>query len=439
MSGRMTLGSLFVLAALIPGICHAQGGYGYGPQGQPTPQQQYGYCPPPPPGPSNSIYEQLPDDLGFLHEDSPLERALTNVFRHSYFRAEYLLWSGTRPGDVLLGATPTAGFVAPTIDAPVYPNTFVVPTNPVTGTVDRAVEPSLSAFDVKNMNGFKGTMGLPIGPGAIELSAFVLATRQNRFDGTSLIIPAQPADLLSTPPVPIAVPGRYIGQPINVGGIQQVMLYDSGYQAIMKTSIYGGEANYVFDAPNAGTGDLLTFSPVVGFRYLNYLESLYQGGGYSFVTDATTNPVTTTPKGRSLASQSNNNSYGPQFGVRAEATISKVTFGAEPKIMLGLNSYTASLSTINVPTNTTTSDVAFNFHKKATTFSPIADLRLYTRINVSQRMNVYAAYNVMYVGSISRPYDSIGYNITANGNGLFTPSFTDTIIQGLSVGGELQF
>ncbi len=35
--------------------------------------------------------------------------------------------------------------------------------------------------------------------------------------------------------------------------------------------------------------------------------------------------------------------------------------------------------------------------------------------------------------------DSIGYNITAGGNGLFTPSFTDTIIQGLSVGGELQF
>jgi hypothetical protein len=54
-------------------------------------------------------------------------------------------------------------------------------------------------------------------------------------------------------------------------------------------------------------------------------------------------------------------------------------------------------------------------------------------------MNVYAAYNVMYVGAISRPYDSIGYNITASGHGLFTPSSTDTIIQGLSVGAELQF
>ena len=440
MSGRMTLGSLFVLAALIPGICHAQGGYGYGPGGQPAPQQQYGYCPPPPQGPSNSIYEQLPDDLGFLHEDSPLDRALTNVFRHSYFRAEYLLWSGTRPGNVQLGATPTNGFITPLSPADrFYPNTFDVPTNPITGTQDVAILPTLAAFDVKNMNGFKGTIGLPVGPGAIELSAFVLATRQNRFDGTSLIVPAQAANLTGTPPIPVAVPGRYIGQPIDVGGIQQVMLYESGYQAIMKTSIYGGEANYVFEAPNAGTGDLLTFSPIVGIRYVNYLESLYQGGGYAFVTDNTTNPVTTVPKGRSMASQSNNNSYGPQFGVRAEAKISKVTFGAEPKIMLGLNSYTASLSTINVPINTTTSDVAFNFHKKATVFSPIADLRLYTRINISERMNAYAAYNVMYVGSISRPYDSIGYNVTANGNGLFTPSFTDTIIQGLSVGGELQF
>ncbi len=107
--------------------------------------------------------------------------------------------------------------------------------------------------------------------------------------------------------------------------------------------------------------------------------------------------------------------------------------------MLGLNSYTASLSTINVPFDNPTSNTSFNFHKAATVFSPIADLRLYTRINISERMNVYAAYNLMYVGSISRPYDSIGYNITAGGNGLFTPSFTDTIIQGLSVGGELQF
>ncbi|MDB5345971.1 MAG: hypothetical protein JWP89_4348 [Schlesneria sp.] len=438
MSGRMTLGSLFVLAALIPGICHAQGGYGYAPPGgQPTPQQ-YGYCPPPP-APSNTIYEQLPDDLGFLHEDSPLDRALTNVFRHSYYRAEYLLWSGTRPGNVLLGATPASGFIPSTTAIPVPPNTFNIASNPITGNPATAIEPSLAAFDVKNMNGFKGTIGLPIGPGAIELSAFVLGNRQNRFDGTSLIRPEVPANLLSTPPIPIAIPGNFIGQPINVGGVQTFMVYDSGYQAIMKTGIYGGEANYIFDAPNKGTGDLLTFSPLIGFRYLNYRESLYQGGGYSFITDATTNPVTTSPQGRQIFSESNNNSYGAQFGVRAEATLSKVTFGAEPKIMLGLNSYTASLSTINVPFDNPASNTSFNFHKAATVFSPIADLRLYTRINISQRMNVYAAYNLMYVGSISRPYDSIGYNITAGGNGLFTPSFTDTIIQGLSLGGELQF
>ena len=45
----------------------------------------------------------------------------------------------------------------------------------------------------------------------------------------------------------------------------------------------------------------------------------------------------------------------------------------------------------------------------------------------------------MWVGSISRPYDSIGYNIDGSGNGLFVPKFTDSIIQGLSVGGELRF
>lgn len=438
MSGRMTLGSLFVMAALIPGLCHAQGGYGYSPQVPPTQQQPYGYCAPPP-GPSNSVYEQLPDDLGFLHEHSPLEAALTDLFRHSYFRAEYLLWSGTRPGNVLLGATPQSGFLPGTLVNPVPPYTFAVPSNPSTGNPATAILPNLSAFDVKNMNGFKGTMGLPIGPGAIELSAFVLAQRTNRFDGTSLITPEIPANLLATPPIPIAIPGNFIGQPINIGGVQTLMLYTGGYQAIMQTNIYGGEANYVFRAPNAGTGDLLTFSPVVGVRYLNYRESLAQGGSYQFVTDATTNPVTTTTEGRQIYSQSNNNVYGPQVGVRTELQLHKVTLGAEPKIMLGLNSYTAALSTINVPFDNPANNQVFNFHKQSTTFSPLADLRLYTRVNISQYMNVYAAYNVMYVGAISRPYDNIGYNVTASGHGLFTPSSTDTIIQGLSVGAELQF
>ena len=447
MSGRMTLGSLFVLAALLPGLCSAQGGYGYGqggPQGawqgqQPAQMPQYNGCPAPPPGQPNTIYEQLPDDLGFLHEDSSFETALKNVFRHSYFRGEYLLWTASRPEDVLLGATPAGGYIASTVAVPLQPNTFAVPTNPLTGNPATAVEPSLDGFNISNLNGYRGTVGLAIGPGNVELSSFILATRKNAFDGSSLITQEIPADLLANPPVLTAIPANFIGQPILVAGVEQDMLYMTSYEAVMKTSIWGSEANYILDAPNAGTGDLLTISPIVGFRYLNYRESLSQAGSYSFVTDPTTNPVTTTPEPRAIYSQSNNNSYGPQVGVRAELAIARVTVGAEPKIMLGLNSYSAGLSAINVPFDNPANNTYLNFSKRATTFSPVADLRLYTRVAVSQYAHVFVGYNLMWVGSISRPYDSIGYNIDGSGNGLFVPKFTDSIIQGLSVGGELRF
>lgn len=470
MSGRMTLGSLFVMAALIPGICRAQGGYGMGagapgmepgsamspypggpggypggyPGGAPGmyppgayPQGPYGGYPP---GSPNTVYEQLPDDLGFMHEDTPLETLLKNVFRHSYFRSEYLLWNGSAPGNVLLGAT-AGSYIPSTVGNLLPPNTFNVPTgNPLTGNVATATQPSLNEFDVKNLNGYRGTMGLPIGPGAFEVSGFVFGTRTNQFDGTSLITQEVTADLTAVPPILTTVPANFIGQPINVGGVQQIMLYTDTYQASMQSSLWGTEANYIIDAPNAGTGDLVTFSPLIGFRYLNYRESLSQSGAFQIVTDPATIPVTTTSLPRQLYSQSNNNSYGPQLGVRVEVAPSKkIVFGAEPKIMLGVNSYTAALSTINVPAANFPTNTVFSFHEKATVFSPIADLQAYTRINVSKYAHVYVAYNLMWIGSITRPYDTIGYDITADGNGLFEPKFTDTIMTGLAVGGELRF
>jgi hypothetical protein len=441
----MTLGSLIVMAALIPGLCYAQGGYGYGPgappgawQGQVPPQYQ-GYPAPPPQGMANTIYEQLPDDLGFLHEDSPLEGVLKNLFRHSYFRHEFLLLAASRPGDVLLGGEPASGFIPSTVAQPVYQNTFAITANPLTGNPATAIVPSTYAFDVKNMNGYRGTVGLPVGPGNFELSTFVLAPRKNEFDGTALIKQEIPADLLANPPILNPIPAQFIGEPITIAGIQNVMLFTDSYLATMRTSIWGTEANYILDAPNAGTGDLFTLSPMIGFRYLNYRESLLQQGSYQFVTDATTNPVTTSSQLRSLYSQSNNNSYGLQVGFRGEMTLPKVTFGAEPKIMLGLNSWTAALNTNNVPFDNPALNSALNFHKQSTTFSPIADLKVYSRINISQYANVFVAYNLMYVGSISRPYDTLGYNVTANGTGLFDPKHSDTIIQGLSVGGEIRF
>jgi Putative beta barrel porin-7 (BBP7) len=450
MSGRMTLGSLFVLAALVPGLSLAQTG-GYGPSGGPpggypplvtSPAGPQGsgypmYPLPPQGGSGQSIYEVLPDDPGFAYEDSPLENALKDLFRHAYFRGEYLLWSSSRPGDGVMGGTPKAGYL-PTYETgagtvPGSPPYSFTTTDPITQNPAIAITPSLGAFSLNNQNGYRGTFGFLLGSGTFEASSFIMQNTTNTFDGTSLI--QNPATVI---PPAIQPPSVFIGQPVTIAGAETDMLYNQSFQAVMKTGIWGTEANYIFAASNAGAGDLITIGPLVGIRYLNYRETLQEGGGYQIPNPAV-NPTTPTVNlNRSTYASSNNNYYGPQFGLRTEANIGRVTLGAEPKMMFGVNSYVATLNTLNVPTDNVGANTSASFYKKATTFGPVADLKLYSRIAVSQYVNVFVAYNLIWAGTLSRPYNNISYN-AATPTGLFAPQFTDTLIHGLSVGGEIRY
>jgi len=516
MSGRITLSSLIVLAVLIPGVCTAQNGYVYAPNGPPStssepgqPPPQYSGSQPLPPGyqavpvgyqgpqqAPNSIYEQIPDDLGFLYNDTPLEKLVENTFRHAYFRGEYLLWSINAPQPNLLGQTPLSGFLpntftqpytnpvtttstvataavtspAGTIDPnyqfyaqPIYPNTYAIPpittttgTPPVTTIVTSdptqptssslgvtAIAPSLAGFDIRNLNGFRGTMGMPIGPGAVEFSSFILATGTTTWDGSGYITPSVAASAANNNSIPTW--SNYIGQAVTIDGTQHNLLYTNSYSAQLNSSLWGSEANYIFNAPNAGTGDLFTISPLVGLRYLNFRETLAQGGVYEYLANPS-NPLSTAlnSANRSFYSQSNNHAYGFQFGARAEMAVWKVVLGAEPKIMLGVNTYDAGLATspLDLSATQTTSNVyntAMNFQRTATMFSPVADLKFYSRINISKYMNVFLGYNIMWAGSFSRPYNNMGYNFSSTGAGLFNPTFSDLVVQGLSIGSEIRY
>ena len=429
MFGRMSFGSLFVLALLAPGVCWAQAGYGNGPANGPSGPMmppysgQYAAVPSPNGGNRRTIYEELPDDRGWLFDDSPLSKSLENSFRHAFFRTEYLLWSISDPGKVVLGAPLLSGAdPRDPINVPVNDRTTGTP-------IGLGVVPTLDSFQLKGLNGFRGTFGMPVGPGTFEASAFVFQTSSTRMNLTDSIKAVDPADPFSV--------ATFVAQPVLLQGALSAtsLVYDDSYQAVLKTSVWGTEANYVFAPPNAGAGDFITFSPLVGIRYFNFRESLNQTGVYEFNDGI--NPVR--PVTSRIDASTVNNSYGPQIGLRTEMTISRLTVGAEPKMMLGLNSYKANLFTQNILSDT---EPVLNIHDKETKFGPLADLKLYSRFALTQNLHVFASYNLLWAGMLTRPYNNIVYNTSAvTGAGAFHQNIrtTDAVLQGLSVGAEFRY
>ena len=194
MTGRIPFGLLTVLTALVCAPIQAQDqmgpppAYGVQPAGfhalqEPEGAGQYhgfplNYQRSPvrgtPGTPPRTIYEELPDDLGFAYDDTRLGKILTQTFQHAWFRSEYLLWNASAPGHVLLGEQPANGIPhVQILGEPVNQSlsqgiSFGRTVNGVTGT---SIAPGLDDISINNMNGFRGTFGLPFPVGQLELSS----------------------------------------------------------------------------------------------------------------------------------------------------------------------------------------------------------------------------------------------------------------------------
>lgn len=569
----------------------------------------YGPAGPLPAGPGRTIYEQMPDDQGWLYEDTPLERALKETFRHAYFRVEYLLWDVSDPGSNILGA-PTAilnaSQLAPNDPSDLnYPSTIdpnltlqqqyvyqpfrgdpLVPfqvSNPIDGNTSliAVVAPSLQDVYVNENNGIRLTFGLPVNrAGAFEASIFALASSTSpidrqpipRFDNsydsdgdfvfgngdpneaftgtgigefdrngnglvddvvndfeaiaTPILInggvpqpsrtpPLDPTDPTMTqridPATGQVVPQPYLWPSItlplgNLGPtlgpagtpIAGLLIQDprsrgdnfrivwairnpdpidalinpflNTYQASLKTSVWGTEANWV--SHGFDNGSPLSIRPMLGFRYAYFAEDLRQSGAYTFVT---VNPINNQPIDntipRSIDATTINNLYGPQLGLRAELASKWVTVGVQPKVMLGLNTYRATLETDNIlrpgsavqatPTNAAEflalGDIDQSLSDRTTTFGVVGDLEVYSRVRLTNCLNAFVGYNLMWAGQITRPGDNIVYNaktvtidpnLDPNDDNTATRldsdfkldvNYSGAIIQGLTLGAELRY
>lgn len=484
MTGRIPFGLLTLLTVLVCGPIQAQPPMGPPPGNGVQPagfhgQDSAGQYQGPPPGyqlqpvpgatgvPPRTIYEELPDDLGFIDNDTPLARILTDTFRHSYFRAEYLLWDISGPGNGILGAQTLDGVVSASLSSQLI-NTTGAPTNlpinlgtlftqTVNGVSGISQSPGLSDFQPNNISGFRGTYGLPTNFGDFEVSAFVLGQSVQNFTPAAINIPGSliqpeitpiaaitPGSRLSADGTNDATNGQaatFISQAILVDGQRtpfaqgNFLNYDISYQAKLSTSVWGSEANFLLKS--ADPNSPFQLRPSLGFRYFNFQDRLLQSGQYNQPSPA--DPTVNLVVARQINSAANNNLLGPQISTRAEFTFARILIGVEPKLMLAINNWTSNLGTSNVLSST---DPAQNLTQHGTTFSPLVDLRGYSNVAISKYLSAYVAYNFIWTGSLNRSANDIVYNkssVTGNSDFSLQKNYSNTTLQGLSVGFEFRY
>lgn len=433
-------------------------------------QKQKGYhggMGPLPSGPGRTIYEQLPDDRGWMHEGSPVDGFLSDMFRHAYFHVEYLLWDISDPGNTFLGAG--SNFVSEGIPANL--RDFFPRPDANAGEVINVTQPSLRNVRTNENNGIRATFGLPVfNAGTFEASFFGLQTNNQEIvppgvrqfsptlvdtngDGTG-------DTFISVPAVSAAVQGVMINGQLPPGdnfllvnGIDtnnDGIIDTATYRATLRTQVWGTEGNFLFEPYNPNND--MTFSPFLGFRYLNFREGLRQRGIYedpvldadgTAEVDPVTGRVVTVQTNRRIDSRTINNLYGPQVGMRAELRRKWFAIGATPKVMLGVNSYRADLETEQV---LRFNDPSQRIIEKGTTFGLLGDIEVYSRIYLGEHLSAFVGYNFMYAGMITRPADNIRYNVnTATIDRPIESAFdvdvkySGAIIQGLSIGGQIEY
>jgi Putative beta barrel porin-7 (BBP7) len=391
MLGRLHICLLLACMTLTAGVAHAQ----Y----QPPPARGVAYQP----GPTyfqdptsidpSLIQELLPADRGLDWDTEPLlDRALDGSIHGAFVRLEYLNTYIDNPGRGLLGA-PIAGVADPR-------QPFLVSTP--SGSIIEARVMDVSSVDLKNINGIRATVGVPLQFGSIE--GLVWGTQQH----TDTIIaqdipnnnPLNPVNAVATSLLTDGAPGPL------------VVLHDQGFFAPYSAKIFGAEANLYYNYQNPRLG--LRVLPVIGFRFNDYDESLYQRGLFSNTSDAALGSgMIDPPLVRHINSTVDNNLYAGQVGARVEFAHQWVTLGVEPKVGVGINHYDATVQTVDLrdsPFPPVVDDGVTTSHLRKDNAATTFDLRTYATVHLNNWFNVRVGWTFVWLGGVARANNVIYYN-----------------------------
>lgn len=344
--------------------------------------------------------------------NGPIESFLTYMVKQSSFRLDYMLWSIDEPGMKRMGA-PVAGVRDTSQPFEVFDRATGV-------SRGQATVPDLYDTSLRDVNGIRGTFTLPMRMLDFELNFW--GTQQTGDQQRLDVFPG--GDLVATS---LLLNGEIANNTVN---------YDTSYTSDLTTELWGTEGNFVWNDPLYNQfvdGVKMQIRPVLGFRFLNLKERLQQTG-----TD--TLGGLAPPRTAVIDSETSNNVYGPQIGVRAEIVHRFFTLGVQPKIMFGLNDYSAQVRTDQI---FTTAEATRITRATRVDFTPIFELNAYAKVHLTENFSLHVGYDFMWTNRVTRPYNNIYYDEIRLGgtsvpNIILRDDLEDFFLQGLTVGGEIR-
>ena len=378
------------VACLVLGVSNAYS--------QPLPSGAYGpyYGPAPSTTSSqvdpNVVYELLPPDRGLWWDvDYRLNQAIQDTSHGMFFRLEWLSTNIDDPGRTLLGA-PLAN-----IPEPREPFDVILPN----GTITTAQVLDTSSINFDNINGLRGTWGVPLAFGSIETMVWGTENSTSRINTDLLPAtdPLQDTEVIATSLLTNGVPGS------------SVILYDASFKGFYSTEIFSAESNIYYNYRNPRLG--LRILPVAGFRFVDYDEALVQRGVYDNNSGLNPGGILIDPLVRQIESDVDNDLYALQTGLRTEFVHQHFTLGVEPKVALALNHYEATVSTFDLrdsPFDPVVDDGITKSVESQNLLAPYFDLSLYAKVHLSQSFHLRVGWNYTMFTNMSRADDNIFYN-----------------------------
>ena len=369
--------------------------------------------------------EQAP---GLWDENRPIEHFLHEVTSRSWMRLEFMQWSFPGPNSGVIGA-PVSGlqFVPPNnsiegLNAPILVNDNL---NGGT-TAGFTLFPQSNGMEISDTAGIRGTLGVAMSGGDLELSFFGFQKGYSETAFTDIDGPRQIAASLITPGglIPVidpalgtqtnpnyAIPLLTDGTVSNVAGLNS-LIFDQSLQATLSSKMWGSELIFLTDryVPGEGFG----FQWLGGLRYTSLDEAYNINGSYegdAAAADRTAN----------INSSVINNLYGPQAGARFSANTRWFTLSATPRIMMGLNDTTASVSS-NI-----TGTPASSFETRSVNFGTVTQVNLLAELHLNTNFSVYGGYDFMWLTQVSRPDQNIYYNSIPSATTGFTPDIRQDV------------
>ena len=375
-------------------------------------------------------YEYFPQDRGWLYNEE-LRSSLNDTFTGAWFRLEYLDWDIRKPKDTVMSET---------IPGITKPQKFFPGQDLATNTpINNIRTPNFDDLGLMNNQGIRGTFGLPLGDGDFEASVYYLQKNNQLVSYPEVFRQNIPNTLVPTHAIGIGVLINGNPQVDNPFNDPSAVTFNTDFNYRYETFYMGAEASYLHAPNNAGPG--LQIRPLFGLRYLQLDESFAAHGVNVFQTVDPNDPNNLTTRNAFWESAVDNNILGPQIGFQSEFVTQYFTLGIKPKAALGFNRINYQVKSSQFIRNT---DPQTFDEDQRNQVSPILDLSAYGKIPITEHIHFFCSYQTMWVGRVSRPSDTIRYNVQTV-NGVFTPDLqvrqelTDMFIQGITAGFECHF